>query len=491
MHLDDAYSLMRKVEEDLAKSAPLWRSVDLWPLIRQCLWNELLNPGRPDTRRRGSQAAASGWSTEVLAVARKALRAGALFRNLRFQSGSVARVGFLSRPVYLQILPSGEMFDRIVDPLIFTLPEGVPYEKFYVSQPANSRPLRYFARCLSPLYAFAPRIPERDKEFLHAAARLTGCDAQSLVESYGAALTVFVRWYKTGRRMFAARKELRRVYLTSWYFPDMMGLTASAHAQGISVIDVQHGKQGRFQAMYSGWDHIPAQGYAMMPDRFWCWGQPSCDHIMESSPERLTHRPFVGGLPWLDYYRRHIAVTTSVAGNRIADKKRILVTMQPRQSANVEPVPDFILAYLRSSPRGVHFVFRCHPNDPGGLAYCKRRLASLPSHLWSIDPGTINLYDTLLQVTHHITAYSSCCYEASVFGVPTLLFGSDGGAIYADEIASGEFAWTEGDSAELADWIEQIAGGQKLAPQRGAYIISSLDHATSLLSEQDNRSTIS
>ena len=32
-----------------------------------------------------------------------------------------------------------------------------------------------------------------------------------------------------------------------------MGLIAAAKEQGIKVIDVQHGKQGSFQAMYSGW----------------------------------------------------------------------------------------------------------------------------------------------------------------------------------------------------------------------------------------------
>ena len=78
----------------------------------------------------------------------------------------------------------------------------------------------------------------------------------------------------------------------------MMGIIAAARTQGIKVIDIQHGKQGKFNAMYSGWHHISIkENYIMMPDYFWCWGEPSVNQILQSSSARRTHLPFVGGFP--------------------------------------------------------------------------------------------------------------------------------------------------------------------------------------------------
>src|SRR5690606_27571948 len=281
------------------------------------------------------------------------------------------------------------------------------------------------------------------------------------------------------------RPALRTIYLTSWYFPDMMGLTAAARQRGIRVVDVQHGEQGRHQAMYSGWYDIPpGADYLPMPDNFWCWGQPSCRHLLASAPDRQTHRPFVGGFPWLDYYRTRLAEGIAGRGAQADGKRTVLVTMQPRHKANLEPIPDFLVDYLRSEPAQTRFIFRCHPNDTLGWEYCRQRLADIPPALFSVDTGKSNLYDQLLAATHHITAYSSCCYEASAFGVSTLLFGLDARAIYAEEIDSGEFAWTEGSTADLSAWLAAPASspaGQQAATS-GTYIESSLARAGELLS---------
>ena len=73
-----------------------------------------------------------------------------------------------------------------------------------------------------------------------------------------------------GKKNIIKTKKLKEMCLTSWYFPDMIGVCAAASELGIKAIDVQHGKQGKYQAMYSGWTKIPESGYALMPDNFWC-----------------------------------------------------------------------------------------------------------------------------------------------------------------------------------------------------------------------------
>jgi len=159
--------------------------------------------------------------------------------------------------------------------------------------------------------------------------------------------------------------------------------------------------------------------------------------------------------------------------------KRVLVTIQPSQGDNNQPIPDFLLDFLRESPRDVFFIFRCHPNDQLGPEYCRRRLSELPAEVYKIDDGRSNLYDRLMMVTHHITAFSSCGYEADAFGVPTLLFGFDARAIYKDEIDEGLFSWTAGSSRDLALWLDKGNSGKSMVDSE--YIISSLENTAAIL----------
>jgi hypothetical protein len=41
-----------------------------------------------------------------------------------------------------------------------------------------------------------------------------------------------------------------------------------------------------------------------------------------------------------------------------------------------------------------------------------------------------------------------------VFDVPTLLFGNEAKDIYQEEIRSGRFAWSEGRTEDLDEWIK-------------------------------------
>jgi hypothetical protein len=88
-----------------------------------------------------------------------------------------------------------------------------------------------------------------------------------------------------------------------------------------------------------------------------------------------------------------------------------------------------------------------------------------------------------LQATHHVTAYSSCCYEASAFGIPTLLYGADSKALYAEEILAGEFSWTEGRVADLSAWLDVSAPAGVTKMSRRNYIESSLALAGEILAQ--------
>jgi hypothetical protein len=491
MRSDEVFELLVKIENDVDVNELKWDSIKLWPLLRQTLYVELLNENRPlkmpDTHPLTSilkriVSKPGTYSRKFLRVVRESFRRDLVNKNVEERA-------FISRQVYLQQLPSGDYFDRIIDPLVSLSENKHLTGKYYLDIP-DTQNLKFSAEYLRPIVTIGnPKLSTLHMDTIRQVAELSGLDDSYLSSRFQIAFNSFTRWYRTAEKFLHARQALKDIFVTSWYFPDVMGICAAARERGVRVIDVQHGKQGRYQAMYSGWTKIPEQGYELMPDYFWCWGQPSCDHILSDSSKRKIHRPFVGGYPWLDYYKSFVTQSLNREDRELpADGiLHVLVTTQPPQGSNREPIPDFLIQFLGSAnPDVIKFIFRCHPNDRGGVSYCNQRLEALPKSLYIIDDGKDNLYDKLLESTHHVTAYSSCCYEAEALGVPTLLFGADAKNIYADEIESGRFVWTSGKLEDFVNWIDRFSStGTGEDSHINPYIVSSLSHASRILISND------
>lgn len=473
MKLEKAFSRILDIESEDIIDTLTWNSINFWPLVRQCIWLELTSA--TVTQEKTSLSI----STDI--IQQKILnRLNAVSKAIGSSPSSIGSesTAFISRPVYLQKLPNGNCIDRIVDPLIFCLPEDTIYSKYYITAWPRGVALNYPASLLRKTrFLLLPQgIPQEHHSLLNRLANDLGIESKRLLYRYEKNFKTFQKWLHFSRKFFDSRKNLKTVYFPSWYFPDMMALNVAARERGIITVEVQHGKQGKYQAMYSGW-RIPEEGYQMMPDVFWTWGKPSAEHILAGDPNRGKHRPIIGGYPWLDYYRQFIWNETTASSK--AKLKRVLITLQSPQADNNQPIPEFILDFLRERKNDVYFIFRCHPNDQNGVEYCQRRLSEMPRYLYNIDDGRSNLYDQLMRVSHHITAYSSCCYEAATFGVPTLLFGADARAIYSDEIESGVFSWTNDETSKLISWLESTNASKHM--NASGYITSSLNETANIL----------
>ncbi len=446
MKTSDAFKLIVQIEGSVNTDVFTWKGFNTWPLIRQILWVELTSTTS------NNKIVKKRYIPEVFATIKKLV----LAVYCSFSEAQVRKNNtkiFISRPVYLQEIHSERFFDRIVDPIIESLDENEKITKYYVSQIPKEKELMHKFLVMYQSFSFNVVIlTAEQKKVLYQIECLSSVSSLELQQRYKKMLRSFIRWFVSAKRILSKQKKLREIYLTSWYFPDMMGVCAAASELGIKTIDVQHGKQGKYQAMYSGWTKIPESGYALMPDNFWCWGQPSCDHILSSSPNRKKHIPFIGGYPWIGYYKKNlIPVDSKIIGSEI----RVLVTMQPPQGENTERIPDFIVDFLLSNQiENINFTFRLHPNDVKGKSYCVNRLSLIDPDIYNIDSGKSNLYDAFMTSTHHITAYSSCCYEAQVFEVPTLLYGSESKEIYSEDINNKMFDWTMGDVLDLDCWLQ-------------------------------------
>lgn len=485
MQLKEACSILARIEQEKNVNSIILDDVLVWPLIRQCLWVELLNQGKVSTSKSPKNILFDFLLLLVRMSRRVRAKLAAFSRHFLVIPDQKVTTLFFSRPVYLQKIEGTPLFfDRIVDTLFFLSRNKEKVAKFYTARwPGEELYFPASVLRMEGQWAAADEM-KHIKVLLGDMALMAGLPKDRFIHKVTQSWRQFLGWRRVARKVFLRTPRLKRVFVTSWYFPDMMGIVAAAKESGIETIDVQHGKQGKYQGMYSWWTAIPENGYQMMPDHFWCWGQPSCAHILASSQARRLHRPFVGGFPWLDFYRNFLSQEEA---GLLKPGCIVLVTLQPPVGLHTEPIPDFLVEYL-SSPHshGKRFIFRCHPNDRGRIDYCKQRLEGISAEIYTISDGVSNLFDALLKVTHHITAYSSCCYEADAFGVPTLLFGSDARDIYAEEIDSGVFAWTEGRAEDLQEWLETKATSLdgNAEQHKSSYIVSSLSLARNALEQQ-------
>ena len=245
----------------------------------------------------------------------------------------------------------------------------------------------------------------------------------------------------------------------------MMGIIASAKKLGIETVEVQHGKQGEFQAAYSGWSFFPNNGFLNMPDKFWCWGNKSVKNILNSSPNRQFHKPFLGGYSWPIWYKTFFA-NNYKKGLEKNLKIRLLFTMQRKQgSTNVEPFPDFLVDLLnyyeclfkKTNRKFFELKIRLHPNTlVQDLKYLEERLGNLlNSDLISISSKLNScIYDDLNWANHHITLYSSCALDALIFGVKSAVYGSEAYKIYQEEINNQAITFLNEDLSEIIKWIK-------------------------------------
>ncbi len=455
MKTPDAFKKIVEIENSVNTKVFIWKSFNIWPLIRKILWLKLIaiNSSNREYEKKIKLAPFAYIKIIISSIYR-------MFKKINAREDAVKLL--FSRPEYLQEINSKKFIDRIVDPIIESFRKDKKITKYYLSKVPKEKKLLHDALYLHQNATFSIlKLSMEQKETIYEIAKILDLNGHNLERDYKNQLRLFIDWYISAKKLISKHKKLKEIYVTCWYMPEAMGICAAASQFGIKTIDIQHGKQGKYQAMYSGWTKIPDKGYDLMPDNFWCWGQPSCDHILSSSPNRNIHIPFIGGYPWVNYYKKNLMkVDPHVPKNKI----KVLVTMQPPQGQNIQRIPDFIIDFLKSNNLvDIHFIFRLHPNDNEGYYYCKNRLRLINPSLYTIEDSKRILYDIFLEISHHITAFSSCGYEASLFNIPTLLYGDESKEIYKYEIKENIFTWTDSSTSDLSSWLtSRSSNGSKI-----------------------------
>ena len=486
MELRSACERIARIEERCEVTRLRRDGVSLWPLIRIALWDQALHPGRtrPPLASTRSQTALR---RRLAAPTRRWRELRARAPRRRFVDGlQPADWLFLARPQDHSDSVAGLPLDRHLDPLLELARESWRALKLEVGAADATRPRRQPSAFVPPEWLQAP--PRRDPlpaRELAALERVLGEEAPEWWLDR-AGLDARVDAVRASERFFGrvlARVRPRAALFACFHADQAMGLSRACRAQGVLSVDVQHGKQGLYSGVYSHWTRVPEGGWDLLPDVFWVWGEESRENLEKwFPPEAGVHRAVVGGHRWLGWWREgHVATADGLGAalsRRIAAASRVvLVSLQPLE----DPLPGALLEALRASPRDWLWLIRLHPHQRKELEAIRARLASAGSATLELDAATrAPLYALLGASHHHVTRWSSVCFEALCFDLPTTLIDPAGRELYERWIQAGRFGY----ATTGAELLAAVGAERRPPPDAAApYIEWSRECAARALAE--------
>jgi hypothetical protein len=225
-----------------------------------------------------------------------------------------------------------------------------------------------------------------------------------------------------------------------------LALICAAKSLGIKTVDLQHGVQSGWSPVYSHWQAVPHDGYSMLPDVFWVWGDYDARKIRDtfgSEPDICGIKALVGGFPWLDRQQilmdedvpeklQKLAMNIPTQQNSEAptdqvNKKLGLLTLQDQTV-----FPKLFAEIIKKTSDKMDWIVKRHP---------KHRNINLSSVKQNALYGTAIddvSFLTLIRATDiHLTECSTAVIEADYLGVPSVVTGEQGLLNYQDFINDG------------------------------------------------------
>jgi hypothetical protein len=461
-----------------------WHDIAVWPVLREMIAAASFHEGRAGVPARPAKAAPTSRARQHADTARRWWRSRRSFRT--FSRTGHGKIIAASDPVYHTESAGGQLYDRFADPLIAILHDRDIVKIEPRSRNVGARHRPPFGFEVEGCYDMAARSLRRaDKEARDPAAAIAGYRQvmrhagelsgitlpapRQLMQSLSR-LRTLAHYFETA--LCAVRP--RAVFVVCYYAPEMRALTLACRRLGIPVLDLQHGKQGRFHHAYTHWQQVPKGGWQLLPDVFCVWGEESRTNIVSHLPERESHhQAVVVGNLWMALWNgedhpvldpEHEAFLRRLSRFR----RTVLVTLQPLN----EPLPDTLLDAMTRAPADWMWLVRMHPNMRASTGILSERLERVAAGRFEMTLATaMPLYALLRHAGHHVTGWSSVAYEALSFGVPTTLIHPTARQLYPDYIARDHFRYAA-DGEALCRSIE--AAERPTMEEENPYIVSDL-----------------
>ena len=452
--------------------------IESWPITRNMLWTTLTNLKKENKIKKETKRFKI--NLIKLNIKRYKNLIISFYGNIHYKFSvekfhSEYKTIFFSRGVYLEKVSSGMLIDRIMDPIYMTTSFNYKSLKIYLDNLFLKdilflKGFNYYTN-KSFFQSKYDKLEYKNLEkycikFLKSFIQLNLLHdyEKFLIQELRKSIKTYLISKKKSKTFLKKFGSLQKIFLPSWYFPATMGIIAAAKELNISTVEVQHGKQGEYQAAYSGWNFFPDKGFLNMPDHFWCWGNKSVKNILRTSPKRKFHKPILGGYAWPIWYKKLASNNQEKA--KTTRKIKLLFTIQGVQGdTNNQPLPDGLFNLIRyyeniyndNNEKIFELKIRLHPNCVNkNLRYLKSRLGELfNSDLITYSSKLTHcFYDDLYWSNHHLTYFSSCAIEALLFGIKSAVYGNESYKIYREEIENKSITYLKYNSSEeILNWI--------------------------------------
>lgn len=479
MKLTEVKIILKEIEDSCNVNLITINGLKAWPLIRSILWSEF-------TKADVQKKSVIGRGYSLIQRTEYLLNKFGLIYLLTNIIPKIAdkktEVLFIGRAQHrVRIKGVRKCFDRIMDPLVHLTDSGTVTKSFTLGIPKLRNSYNPTERLRVRRSVPELKILGLEESGLPEYLGQLNVSMDSLWSAVRLGVKAFSKSYVMGGDLLSKAPNTKRIFLSVWYSLDSLGVIAAAHQRDIQVIDIQHG--GEMHGMYAGWSCIPENGYELLPDIFWCWGDESANRIQHGMKKSSKHRTIVGGYPWQEF--RQTKMSESIDKSQLttptaSSTKVVLFSLQPLSFDVQQRIPDFVLSFLKLDHSEIHFKFRRHPNDPDDKEELRQlRKMKLKTH-FEIEDSSADLVSTISGSNFHISAFSSVAFECFALGVPSLLFGEQSKVLYDREIQEGVFSWTTGAINDLSKFFEGEIGSK--VPHKN-YISTSLELARNALLE--------
>ncbi|KPA10235.1 hypothetical protein MHK_009549 [Candidatus Magnetomorum sp. HK-1] len=436
----DILGKILKIEQSFDVNSLYYNDIYIWPILRYLISAKLNHFGTK----------ISSFLLKPLPISRALLtQEEKKYFSLKKQTDFV----FVSRAVDNTDIFENKRYNRHIDPYIEYLQNKGQYlkiEKLDVTKKKENLP--HFVQPFFILknlvikeqfdYLYHVNNFQNFKEVLYKTTGINDLEEFYILKFFEPTLVV----QEYFERIFALINP-KAVFLTCFYDSLNIPIILACKSLNIKVIDIQHGKQGKLHPLYTNWSRIPDEGYQLLPDYFWMWGEESKQNALISRNDNISnHIPVVGGNLWLSkWVIQNIPFAFSVQESQFfqflkKQQKVIIVSIQPIQNN----FPKFLIQTIKYSPKNWLWLLRLHPriNNKEEIAGLNIKLSKYDVYNVEIEQSsTFPLYELLKHSHHHITQWSSVCYEALAFKVPTTIIDPIGFSIYDKCIKQGIFSY--------------------------------------------------
>jgi len=453
------------VEQSFDVNSVYYKKFNIWPLIRLALWSHLL---QPDIQYK-KNSLETNHVAPVFNIDENQLQL--------LDSKNKADIIFFSRNEEYSDRFDDKYYNPFIDPIINLIKGHFNYIKIEL----NSKEIFNTLPRYESTFFFNPKSISFKNDKTVSIKNFSGLqEVVNSILNIHIDETIFLEQARYIEARYVYFKKILSIlrpkilFLVCYYSSIAMSIVSACRSLKITTVDIQHGKQGKYHGLYTHWTNIPKEGYNLLPDFFWTWGLETANNIKKWYPVECQHHlPIIGGNRWIAEWIEGKNFKIDKKKENFCNflknlEKVIIVSLQPLD----KPLPIAVIDAMKNSPKKWLWLIRLHPRNKHQKKNFQASFLQKGLKNYEIDFATnCPLYMLLKNCHHHVTAFSSVCYEALTFGVPTTITHPTGKDLYSDYINKGIFSYTEDGDALLA--IIRKAYSKKQIKEESIYIETS------------------